>query len=394
VRVRRFELRLVGAALVAGWSVAGGLVLLAYRPGGPLDLLVGLTLAVPIAIAAAGMAWPPVTRGGGSFAAMVWLGIGALLCLIPSIVGLVEQLQAEGTQTLVPSAEAAYPWFLALAATSLFSGFGLSRRLRGPGALRRRRLADGALIAILLTLFSASLFAGAAMANELAVRDTVPASSRFGPTTPDGEPPVCNADLTAGPDARLAFGMSGTVDLRPIGSIDGVGTRSGDDFRWSAYVATDRRLGQAGAARIGSSAWSRDPGRSWSRTDPAKVADDSVDLRILATALDPGNRATAEDRGLEIIEGARARRCRVAVDGPTFAAAFPQVRWLVGDADLHRWRGELDYWVFMDGQLGQVIGSAGGEAAGFDPTGLLADVSVRMTATDRDRDLVVYPPAP
>ena len=37
MRVRRFELRLVGAALVVGWTVAAGLVLLAYRPGGPLD---------------------------------------------------------------------------------------------------------------------------------------------------------------------------------------------------------------------------------------------------------------------------------------------------------------------------------------------------------------------
>ena len=37
MRVRRFELRLIGVALVACWSLAGALVLLAYRPGGPLD---------------------------------------------------------------------------------------------------------------------------------------------------------------------------------------------------------------------------------------------------------------------------------------------------------------------------------------------------------------------
>ena len=49
MRVRKFELRLVGAALVAGWVVAAGLVLVAYRPGGPLDVLVGLTMIVPIA---------------------------------------------------------------------------------------------------------------------------------------------------------------------------------------------------------------------------------------------------------------------------------------------------------------------------------------------------------
>ena len=65
---------------------------------------------------------------------------------------------------------------------------------------------------------------------------------------------------------------------------------------------------------------------------------------------------------MEVIEGARARRCRIAIDGTTFREAFPQVAWLVGDADLHRWRGQLDYWVFLDGQLGQVAGSANGEA--------------------------------
>ncbi len=69
-------------------------------------------------------------------------------------------------------------------------------------------------------------------------------------------------------------------------------------------------------------------------------------------------------------------------------------RWLVGGADLHRWRGQLDYWVFLDGQLGQVAGSAGGEAVGMDPEALLANVEVRMTATSRDDDLVIYPPSP
>jgi hypothetical protein len=123
------------------------------------------------------------------------------------------------------------------------------------------------------------------------------------------------------------------------------------------------------------------------------VATQAVDLQVLSTALTPGNRATAEDRGIDVIESARARRCRVAVDGPTFVAAFPQVRWLVGDADLHRWRGQLDYWVFADGQLGQVAGDASGEAIGIDPEHLIADVLVHLTATERDRDLVVYPPA-
>jgi hypothetical protein len=392
VRVRKFELRLVGATLVTGWVVAAGLVLIAYRPGGPLDVLVGLTMTVPIAIAVAGVAWPPVTRGSRAFNGMIWLGIAALLCLVPSIIGVIEQIQALGSQTLLPSLEAAYPWLLALAATSLFSGLGLARRLRGAAALRRRRFVDGAIIGVALTLLASSLFAGAAMANELALRDTVPTSSRFGPTDPTGEPPFCDAALAVGPDARVFADLDGTVDLRPIGSVELAGTRDGTDYRWAAYVATDRQLGQAGAARIDRDAWLREPGGAWVRVAPARVATETIDLQVLATALTPGFRATAEDRGVEVIEGARARRCRVAVDGVTFEAAFPQIRWLVGDADLHRWRGQLDYWVFLDGQLGQVAGDAGGDAAGLGTQSIVGAVTVRLTVTERDRPVVIHPP--
>jgi hypothetical protein len=119
-----------------------------------------------------------------------------------------------------------------------------------------------------------------------------------------------------------------------------------------------------------------------------------VDLRALEVALAPGYRSTAEDHGIEVIEGARARHCRLAVDGPTFLAAFPQIRWLVGDADLAHWRGQLDYWVFLDGQVGQLAGSGNGEAIGIEPEALLATVTVLLTATERGRDVVVYPPAP
>ena len=55
------------------------------------------------------------------------------------------------------------------------------------------------------------------------------------------------------------------------------------------------------------------------------------------------------------------------MDGITFESAFPEVRWLVGPTDVHRWRGELDYWVFLDGQVGQVI------AAVHTTVGQLAD---------------------
>ena len=394
MRVRSFELRLIGATLLGCWTVAALLVLLSYRPGGPLDVVVGLTMVIPVGVAAAAVAWPPVTRGDRSNASVVALGVAALLCLIPSIGGLIGQLVALGSQTLLPSLEAAYPWVLALLATSLFAGIGLARRIQGGNALRRRRLVQSVAFALGLTLLAASLFASAAVANELALRDTVAGASRFGPTNASGEPPACDGPLSPGPNARLTSRMYATVDLRPAGSVELSGTRAGTDFRWIAYVATSAELGQAGAARIGPDAWTRSPGGRWVSASATDTFQNSVDTRVMQTALTTAGRAIYEDHGVEVIEGARARHCRVAMDGDTFVAAFPQVRWLVGDADLRRWRGQLDYWAFLDGQVGQIAGSASGEAFGVDPDALLASVEVRMTATSRDQDLVIYPPSP
>ena len=140
------------------------------------------------------------------------------------------------------------------------------------------------------------------------------------------------------------------MDTHSIGSAVLDGQRSGADFRWSAQVATDQVLGGYGAARIASRAWLLEPRRPWRPVEPADVATLTVDREALGAALSPAQRVAAEDRGLEYVEGARARHCRIAVDGPTFQAAFPEIAWLAGlDADLHRWRGQLDYWVFVDG---------------------------------------------
>jgi hypothetical protein len=392
VRVRSFELRLIGSALVACWTLSGALVLLTYRPGGPFDMIVGLTALGPIAIALASVLWPPVARGDRAFPTIVWLGIVGLLFLVPSIVGVVDQLTALGSQTLLPSIEAAYPWLIALAATSLFAGLGVARRLQGGSALRRRRLVTGVVIAAAATALSGGAFGAVAIANDVALRDETVASSRFGPTTGDQQPPLCDTPLSIGSSARLNLEMAGTADLRPIGSVDLSGLRVGGDFRWLAYVATNRQLGEYGSARLGDRAWARTPALGWRIVDPSTVERDTLDAQALATALVPDYRSTAEDRGVEVLEGARARRCRVAVDGETFEAAFPQVRWLIGSADLHRWRGQLDYWVFLDGQVGQIAGNVNGEAAGILPDALQGTVEVRLTATERARSFVVYPP--
>ncbi len=393
MRVRTFELRLIGLVLVASWVVAAGYVLLGYRPGGPIDVGVGIAALVPALVALAGVVWPPVSRGALAFRAMVTLAAASLLLLVPSIADVSGQLGGRGAQTLLPSVEAGYPWVLALLGTCLFTGFGIARRRLGGAAMRRKRLARGLVIGTVLAAGSGMVFATVAMANELALRGRIATSSRFGPTDVDRDPPTCDGAMGIGPSATLTMHLDATIDGRSIGSIELTGERSVSDVRWVAYVASTRELGLHGAATIGERSWVRSPSEPWRRATAGEAGDDAVDLTAFREALSPEARAAAQTGGVSIIEGARARQCRIVVDGPTFRAAFPQVRWLVGAADLAHWRGQLDYWVFLDGQIGQIEGSVNGDAGDIADGALQATVRVQMTATDRGAPIVVTPPS-
>lgn len=394
MRVRTFELRLIAFGVAMCWVVAAGLVLIAYRPGGPIDIAVGAAALLPAIIAFAGVRWPPVARGNRAFAAMVWLAAGSLLVLVPSIADVTGQLGGRGVQTLLPSVEVAYPWVLGLVGTCLFTGFGIARRRLGEAAMRRHRLVRGVLFATLLGAAAGLIFAAVAMGNELALRDRIASSSRFGPTDIDRDPPACDGAMGIGPTARLVVELDGTLDGRSMGSIQLSGDRSRADVRWLAYVATSRALGLHGAAEIGADAWVRDSFAAWQRSTPADLGDVDLDLTAFRIALSPEARAAAESRGVGVVEGARSRQCRIAVDGPTFRAAFPQITWLVGDADLAHWHGQLDYWVFLDGQIGRIAGSVNGDAVDIQTGALQATIRVDLTATDRGTPLAITAPAP
>ena len=73
-------------------------------------------------------------------------------------------------------------------------------------------------------------------------------------------------------------------------------------------------------------------------------------------------------------------------------SAFPQVEWVVGKADLDRWRGELDYWVFLDGELGRVTGSVNGDAGAIREGALQGTIRVNLTATSRGEPFRIDPP--
>ena len=122
------------------------------------------------------------------------------------------------------------------------------------------------------------------------------------------------------------------------------------------------------------------------------MTDGTVDIQAFATALGQDLRGTAEFHGVDVIEGARATHCRIAIDGPTFREAFPVVSWLVGDDQLSRWRGELDYWVFTDDQLGRMTGSVNGDAGSIRQGALQGTIRVNLSATSRGSDLAIVPP--
>jgi hypothetical protein len=394
VRVRTIQLRLLGVTLAGLWLAAFGLVLVGYQPGGPADHIVGIAAVGPALVAVAGIVWPPVARGGRAFAAIAWLGIAAALLLVPSLAGLVTQLTSRGPQTLLPSAEAAYPWLLALLATGLFTGLGLARRRLGSASLRRRRLGMGTAIALVLVAVTGTTFAAAAVANELALANRPALGSRFGPTDPALDLPACGDPVAAGATARLQLRLDGSIDSRYTGLVTLDGRRDGDDLVWAGYGATRFTLGPQGIARVGQDGWVRSVTGAWIPTDASRVDGWDTDRQVVAIALEPGTANAPENRGIDYIDGARARHCRIPLDGQTLRRMLPAVALVVGGMDIARWKGELDTWVFADGELGQADGSVSGPAPGLGADTLQAGVRFRMLAFDRDEPITVSPPAP
>jgi hypothetical protein len=392
VRVRQFELRLLAVALTVLWAAGGGVVLVAYRPGGPVDLLVGVAASLPLLVSVAAIVWPPLVRSDRGSAGIFWLGLLAGLLLIPSIASVASQVLQGGTEPLLPSLEVVYPWALALLATSLFAGFGISRQLIPEIGVGKKRLAASISFAVVATSIIGGIFASVSLADNAALGNVPAAHSKFGPTAANLTPPQCSGPLATPKTGSLSFDLSANVDGRAVGTVNVIGSRSGSDMAWTAQVVRSDLFGQYGAVRIGSSAWAMSPGSSWAATNPTVIDGQALDLTVLSGVLSLKNRATAEDHGLEYVEGARARHCRAAIDGSTFAVSFPQVKWLVGDASLATWRGEIDFWVFGDAEVGMVSGTVNGDAQGILPHGLQATVRVKMTAIDRGAPVTISPP--
>jgi hypothetical protein len=194
-----------------------------------------------------------------------------------------------------------------------------------------------------------------------------------------------------------------TLDDEERGSAVLAGRRAGIDETWSGSWGGPDGRGLAAYLRIGPRAWLNDetgdqaaPGRTWRevRPDPFGLAEPealTMDGPPHARVDVPRGSIVAEDLGLEVIDGARARHCRTFMDGTTALSTFLPLRWLLHDSHapddaIRRWRGEMDWWVFGDGQLGRVTVEVSGSRAdtGWDASGVRASLRAELDATDRD----------
>lgn len=398
--------RSVGVVLAGLWTALAAAVVIGYRPGGPADPLVGLATLVPCVVATAAVIWPPFDQDRRASAAFVWLGIASALLTVPLLTGILEVLAAGGRQTLLPSPEVAYAAALALLTTCLFAALGLARRwLPAAPLISRARVAG--LMAAGLALAGGTLFGTAALANEQALRERPAPSSAWGPTDTTVQPPRCDEPVLLGPGAQVDVSVTAVIDLDPVASASMTGLRQGSDESWTA-----RRDGLFGA---GTMSWSHVGAEAWLTEDdgpPRLVTGDhyetyggteaTLDGPVLAAISDPDALHVTQEIGLESFDGALARHCRRAMGGTLAIDAVLAMRWLASqpltlpsDA-LEAWRGEVDWWVFGDGQLGRAaLRVSGYPGDAWATTGISATLEATMTALHRDRvHDVEHPPLP
>ena len=440
MRVRTLHLRLLGALLTVLWAAAAAALLIGYRPGGRFDPLVAAAPVLGAALAAVTAVWPPVARGARVATLVAWLGILAVLLVVPALGGVLGMVGQPTPSPLLPSVETAYGWGLALATTGLFGGLGTAGRILGAGALRRTRIALGLSIAVAVTSTGLGISGMALLGNALAL-GTGPIASQgnapsdWGPADPALAPPSCTGSLAVGPAARVSIQASAEADGHLAGSVSLQGQRTGADERWQATLTVPTVSGMDGAPStsagssadgapgasatptvtsrlayiaVGRRAWLRVGTESWQAVTPAGPRSTgsgagqtgTLDQAIVEAALTPGRRLAAEDLGIELLGRVAARHCRLAVDGPTALAAFRPLRWLIGQAPLATatalgpWRGELDWWVFGDDQLGMARVRVGGQPLPGWGGVLQGSLTATLTARDRTVLLPIAAPTP
>ncbi|MET0772689.1 MAG: hypothetical protein ABWZ82_06375 [Candidatus Limnocylindrales bacterium] len=408
-RILREAGRLVAVLLLVLWAALAVTIVVYYRPGGPWDVLVASAAFAPVAIAASAVIRPPLARVAHPDAwranlIVAWVGLVAVLLVGALLVLEIRVIAQPGDQTLLPSLEVAYALVLALGSLSLYTAFGISEIPARPGARAQGRMLHAAGLAVIMTASAAFLLGVAALANDLALRDQPAGPSRFGPTDASVTPPTCDTPVRLGPSAEVAIDAQAIIDGESVGLASVQGVRDAYDESWSGSAEGDFVRARAEYARMGPEAW-----MGLGAAEPSPIEVDPFGMEgangltldgpvvSLLTASDP--EVVAEDLGVGLVSGARARHCRTAVDGTTALDTFLPLRWLAGSQlltvtqPLDDWRGTLDWWVFTDGQLGQATVDIHGYPGEAWPTsGIAGTLSARLTALDRDVPQTVTPP--
>jgi hypothetical protein len=198
-------------------------------------------------------------------------------------------------------------------------------------------------------------------------------------------------------DVRMDGALVGTLELH--------GVRSGADEAWTAQRVDPWLPGTVELVDVAGDRRMRDGAGPWRPVDPAILGTDehgTLDQGISVLVATSGGTDAAEDMGIELIDGARARQCRILVTGPQMLDALPILSLLASPGAPDRrtfdpWRGDLMYWVFADGHIGRSrIG-----ISGYPPRdwrglvrGMGATIAATVTAYRRGEPLAVGPAAP
>ncbi len=387
-------LRLLAIVLASLWLALAVAVLIAYHPGGPYDLLVRAAIFIPVPIAMLAVVFPPIGHDQREAAAIGWLGLIGVLLLLPLVAGVLDALRSEERQALFPSAEVAYAAVLTLGLTCIFAALGVVERRRQTPQTRGSWVVESLALASALTVTAVLLLGLPSLANERALVTRPPSSSRFGPTDANLPLPQCEVPPSIGGQAVLEGEVIATIDTRTVERAILSGSRSGSTAEgWVADVTGQFANVPASLERKAFTARVRDA--KGDRTmDPRDLGmADAGGLTLdgaVAAYLGSGDvTRVAEDRGIELIENAPARHCRVTLGGAGALASSMLTRLVLGGTvDPHRnldaWRGSLEWWIFADGELGQVIETIGGYPGdAWDTSGLQASITARLAATYR-----------
>jgi hypothetical protein len=404
-------MRILAIVLTGLWAVTALAVAAAYRPGGPLDLVVAAICFGPVVVAGVGIVWPPEADRSRHRVALAWLWIFAVLFAIPVLYGVASTVFASGPRSLVPSLEAAYAGLLAVLTMAAFSVLGFVHQRRRVSVFEQRATLLSVALAVMVSALIGAAFTLVALINDDALRASLPPRSAYGPTDPDLVPPFCDDPVALGRYASISVVATSSLDDEVRGQAQVSGRRSGIDETWTGAWDGPDGTGRLAYLRLGALAWLSEtandrgvPGRGWRETSPDPFGMGDRDRLTLdgpphAWVDVPRGAIVAEDLGLEVLDGARARHCRTFMDGPTALARFLPLRWLLRDDwsqsedDVARWRGEMDWWVFGDGELGRAVVEVSGPRAdtSWDATGVRAVLRAELDAVDRDRpaDLAV-----